>query len=421
MIINKDKMKKNGKYDYETIKRYARKDVKMMGECFRVISEEKPILVVFGNCQSVYLANILYKTNVIAQNYNIVFFPFIQNLTSEKETGFSSNYMQYISFFIYQNSSIDNKFSPLLATEESILPLLNPKAVKCSFPFVYFSGYFPQDIWNKRNYLEKNITPFGDINIQTLIEQGVNVEECERRLKDIDLYSREQLESNFNHTIAELQRREEKCDVIISDFIIENYQNECLFYTPSHPTTYLLIEVARRILKFAGISDYKIDSEGLPENDGVEMLIYESVKKKMNLMFQKDLFRFSGLIDKKRDTVLDYIKKYKQYNYPELQDQIRDDFRTIDISHMLSMNNNIVKMRSPQKLTLCGRIVHLSLYFNVINKCGIIAQIPKMYAPKLNYICPGCVVGCGGGGYGLFRLILMGISVFHAKMIGKEL
>ncbi len=397
MAENLDKYKKNGIYQYLLIRDIHQNNTKEMEKVFLEIKNEKPICVVFGNCQTFYMTRILHQTDVINTNYNIIEFPLIQDLTVEKKTGFSRDLLKHISLFIYQNVSDDNKFSPLLSTDRYILPSLDKNCLKCSFPFVYFKGYFPQYVWNRRNYLLDNYMPYGDLKIQELIEKGYPISKCVEELGDLKLFSDKELKDNLSDTISELQKRESHCDVKISDFIFENYQEKYLFYTPSHPVTDLLIEVAKRIFKHLNIQNYYIKSESLPENDGYEMLIYPSVVKKLNLKFEKRRFRYSALVSKKSDDLKGYVEKYRKYNFPELNDDVRRTFRVINVVHMLKLNTDIISERIPSKLTLCGRQLHMSLYLNLNGRSGIIAQVPEMYAPPVSYICCAGIVELGGG------------------------
>jgi len=396
MAEDLEKYKKYGVYQYLLIRDIHQNDVKEMEKIFLEIKKEKPICVVFGNCQSYYLVRILSQTDVIEAGYNIIEFPLIQDLTVEKETGFSGEILKHISLFIYQNVSDDNKFSPLLSTDRYILPALDKNCLKCSFPFSYFKGYFPQYIWNSRNYLEDSFTPYGDAKIQEFIENGYSIDMCVEKLRDLELFSGKELRDNLIDTLSELQKRESNCDIKISDYILENYQKKYLFYTPSHPVTELLIEVAERIFAYLNIQDYCITSENLPENDGYEMIIYPSVRYKLNLKFEKHRFRYSALVNGERDDFKGYVEKYKKYNFPELNDDIKRQFRTINVVNMLKLNTDIVSERSPAKLTLCGRQLHMSLYLNINGRSGMVAQIPEMYAPPASYICCAGIVGLGG-------------------------
>lgn len=394
-------VKKDGFYRYDLIKKYSNNNFEKMGKIFSGISDEKPILVVFGNCQSAYVAHILKHTDVIDSKYNIILFPFIQDMIEERETGLSKEYMKYISVFIYQNVGIKNRFSPQFASQEYVLPLLSEECWKCCIPYVYFEGYTPQFCNARRNIKidGKEIFPYGDSKIEFFFEHGFSEEKCLAKLRDVNLFSEEEILDNLTLTINELKNREKISDIKISDYIEINFKQKRLFYSPPHPTTELLIVLVNRILRKMGIEEYQINKNGLPENDCFEMFIYPSVKEKLGLSFDCNQFRFSKYVSEEREELTGYVRKYKKYCFPELQEDIYTNLRIIDISHLLQVNTNFVEERAPKRLTISGRQCHMSLYLTLKGTSGTIATLPKNYAPRYNYIGIFGVVGTNGGVY----------------------
>ena len=73
------------------------------------------------------------------------------------------------------------------------------------------------------------------------------------------------------------------------DFIVDNYKRQT-FYSPNHPTSNVLLELARRILKFIDISDTTFsDNDWLMSGDNVlnnqDVPIYPKVKEIMEMGF----------------------------------------------------------------------------------------------------------------------------------------
>ncbi len=386
-------------FDYNSVKNYAHKNVIKMGEIFKFIRKNKPIAAIYANCQSMYISALLRTNSDFNKKYIMCNFPFIQHIAEEKNNGFSEEYMKEIDLFIYQNVSVENVFGRMLATQEYVLPLLNRNAIKISIPFVYFNGYFPQYIRNRRNddvRRGEGHTPYGDEKIQTLVEKGTSTEAIVKILNDVDLFSIEELEENVENSLCELRKREEKCDVVISDIIENQYKNNYLFYSPSHPTNYCLKFLVQRILKRLCFENIDISLEGLRENDRVEMFIYPSVKNKLGLTFGKNAFAFnrnvSGLCNIKQ-----YVEKYIEYNFPEKNIDDAITFRTIDVDYMLNINKLLVTERRPKILLLNGRMCHLNLYLTIErdNPEGIIADIPSEYAPKRSILFVATAFGKG--------------------------
>lgn len=66
------------------------------------------------------------------------------------------------------------------------------------------------------------------------------------------IIDREEIMEGVRLSFSELKRREEKADIKISDYIIENYKKRQLFYSKNHPTNDVLIEYTERILQCLG-------------------------------------------------------------------------------------------------------------------------------------------------------------------------
>lgn len=391
-----------GYFKFEAVKRYTQNNAKRIGEIFAYISKYKKIAVVYGNCQSLFLARILENTDVIHREYIFCELEYIQNMKEEAENGFDAEYMKYIALFIYQNVRKDNVFSEKLATEEAVLRTLSPSALRVSVPFVYFNAYFPQYIRNVRNddtRRGEGHTPYGDGKIQELAEQGLSVRQITAQLESEDLFSEEELKENLERTSEALREREQKCDIRILDFILRHYKTEYLFYSPPHPTNVCLKEVAERILKFLGYSRYHIHMDDVPENDTVEMYIYPSVRRKLGLTFPKRKFCFHRDLGGE-DTIQEYVKKYITYNFPEFSESMNREFRTINVSHLLQVNTELVSDRRPNVLTLNGRCLHLGCYMTVMrdNPKGTIFRISQRYAPEYSYVTAVIPVGKTGEG-----------------------
>lgn len=356
---------------FEEIKKYVKKDVDKVADVFEYTSKIKKIAVVYGNCQSMYLSALLQRTK-LSEEYIFCMLPWIQNIVDEKVSGFDSRYMSKISLFVYQIAKLDNAFGENLSTD-LILPLLNENCIKVSVPFVYFNAYFPQYIKNKRNddtRRGKGHVPYGDKLIQEYLENGYGIQKTAILLGKEDLYTKEQVLENYEITIKELEKREEQCDVKILDYLVENYQNQYLFYSPSHPTNLCLIEVVNRVLEYIGMAKEELSVfEGVEENDSAEMYIYPSVKKNLGLNFERKKFcLYRDNSNTPLQSIEEYVQEYAKYCFPELNEDTLKQFRSINIAHMLQINESVVKERRAGVLVISGCAIQCSLYLTVIAK-----------------------------------------------------
>ncbi len=378
----------NNVFYYEKIKKRANANKQNMGDYFKMIALYKPILAVYGNCQSEFIANLLNKSSYIRNKYIICKFPWIQKIEDEKQTGFDINVMNQLSLFIHMHVERDNVFGEKLSTD-AFLKLLNKDCIKITIPFSYFNGYFPQYMRNYRNddlRRGEGHVPYGDKKINDYLEAGYDIDGVVTKLKSSNLFSQREILDNLNDTIQELQKREKKSDIKISDFIIENYKKRRLFYTPSHPTNYLLAEVVGRILDFLGVDRELEEYNDLPENDTYEMFIYPCVKKELELEFAADKFVLCKWQGGKKKDLKGYVEEYEKFCFPERNPYLATELRNINVSSVLELEE-ITSFRRMPVVRISGRVLHLALYLTM-NKLGkgTILKIKKEYAPKYSYI-----------------------------------
>lgn len=67
-----------------------------------------------------------------------------------------------------------------------------------------------------------------------------------------DFFTPTELQNHFDRSLETLRRKEEQCDIKVSDFILDHYQHTLLFYNPQHPTDFVLNHALQEILKHMG-------------------------------------------------------------------------------------------------------------------------------------------------------------------------
>jgi hypothetical protein len=144
---------------------------------------------------------------------------------------------------------------------------LSPKCKTISFPYIYNSS-----LWVL--ICPANID--GYIGDYPDIDKYINKEPIEKLkikgyslYKVLEMYSKGLIdfdyENRFNKCIEILKKKEELCDVKVSDFIKKNIRKHKLFFTQNHPTTCIFIHCVNQILSILGY-DHKYDEFAYPEN-----------------------------------------------------------------------------------------------------------------------------------------------------------
>lgn len=357
------------------------------------IKRLKKIAVFFGNCQIEFLENQIYKMSSFKDDYVIIRMPAVHLMgEEEKKHGLNNDLLKAVDLFIYQEVHDVQKYGELIT--ENITRCLSDTCIKLCIPNCFFKGYHPQMIKNERNtmlhpkYNEGGIVPYGDSVLQECFEANMDIDALEMYMYSDDCISKSMINDNLAFTFRELKRREQVCDITISDFIESNYKEKYLFYSPSHPANIVLHELGKRILDKLGYNtkDF-IYSENQAENNKFEVLIYPVVKKTLGLSFDKETFYFCSSLCQHRDTLLGYALKYRKYCFPELRIN-GIGYPPLDMTYNIKIDTNYVEERLSSCMTYINGTVHLALYLTALKEIPnvTIVYIPKEIAPKKTYL-----------------------------------
>lgn len=280
-------------------------------------NNRKKIITFYGNCQTLWEVMLSASSKSLTSDYFFLWLDMVHLLNEERHTGFDVNLLKLIDIFIYQHVDISEK-NPIFLSTDYILNGIREDVPRICIPNVYFNGYFPQycrNIYNRQMPDlpggENGLFPYGDINIQNLMDD-FSKDYIAQKLSDLDFYTKSQCENNVLDSINELKLREEKCDVIISDYILENYKYIRLFYTNNHPFNFVLKELLIRAYKTIDIDVKDIDVGCIRENDGREQFVYPSVVKNLNLTWavDKKVFFYNKSVKNEPSDMYDYVSAY---------------------------------------------------------------------------------------------------------------
>lgn len=357
----------------------------------------KKIAVFFGNFQMEFLETAILTYEKFCNEYIVIRMPDVNLYNDEeKRMGLNKAFLENIDLFVYQEAQDEVKYGKMIT--DNIKRDLNDDCILVCVPNVVFKGYHPQVIKNLRNvmlnskYNEGGIVPYGDSILEQCFESNMNVDVLEEYLYSNSCISEEMILDNLKDSFIQLKQCEDKCDVIISDYIENNYRKSYLFYSPLCPTNIVLHELAKRILIKLGyeVKNFEFTNNML-ENDKFELLIYPVVADVLGLEFIKETFYFCKTLWPHRDTLFGYAIKYRKYCFPELTEQ--DLYKnTYVLSYGICFEEEYVEPRLNSVLTRNGNTIHLSLYLTAkkpINN-DVILTIPQEVSPKRTYIAFAC-------------------------------
>ena len=192
-------------------------------------------IVIFTNCQGPMIWNNYLKNLDFFKNCTCKIISVLDNAPLDIESFTTCDIFLYQFTTKYMDVSISDN--------QNVLNLLKPDCIKICFPSMYI------DIWP---LYQKGSKDMGSYTVTNLKAMGYPLETL-LILYDNGLFSFD-LKNRFTKSFRYLQEREEKyCNIKLSQFILENYQNYRLFDTQFHPTGILASYAAKQICEFLKI------------------------------------------------------------------------------------------------------------------------------------------------------------------------
>lgn len=220
---------------------------------------------VIGNCQGEIIHDILKNNGDFTKVYNLIYCAVVHKITREQLLSDYESIVANLDLIIIHNISdnyrkLDDKDISIYSTTY-LKSIMKAGSQLIIVPNMYFSGYFPSACYlkDKNNLnIEKYDITYHDYNIIDRCtkypnEFDENLEYCINKWYNIHEYSRNECLSLVRKSIEHLKQRERFTDIVISDFISNNYTKRRLFNTFNHPTTYLTRKLAQRICDHLGI------------------------------------------------------------------------------------------------------------------------------------------------------------------------
>jgi hypothetical protein len=203
-------------------------------------------VVIYANCQAIgigYFLDLYLKQRGIGSKIHTDMHNYVW--INEKRQ-IDTELLNQADLFIYH--PVDSKHG--IYSSDSIMQYLKPDCIKIAFPFIYNSAFWPLLAPNACNIYGggTNIEP-----IKKLKEQGLSIDQV------LTLYKTGQIDfeyqKRFERCIQILREKETKCNVFVSDFIMENANKIKMFYIEGHPTTIMFVHCMNQIIKLLDPND----------------------------------------------------------------------------------------------------------------------------------------------------------------------
>jgi len=290
-----------------------------------IYNKNKKLAIIYGNCHTEIIEEYLSEYKSFSDK--ICFYPMPKthksNIMNFNSTSIS--FLKHCDLCIYQGFQDDAYGKDLVV--KYILSILKKDCdfIKITNVHGHAEAFFPQTITNVGK--GQDLFPYGDKNIDKLINEKKSVTEIISILKEDNIYTKKQVMDNLNYQIESLIQRQEGCDIKIVDYIEQNYTKKRLFDDLYHPTNFLLKEFARRILKQLNIYTDEFENVEIEKNlNTYKLPIYPCVAKHLNLEYKSDTGRlpyynftgeklYPGETYGKELAFDDYIREYIKYCY----------------------------------------------------------------------------------------------------------
>ena len=213
---------------------------------------------VYGNCQSTVLAACLQQVEDFKNTYEYHRIPFCHRITSDEYNKLALD-LKDIDLLITQPVSSQFRGGGFQSAHLSQLAKSS-----IGFPSLQFYGYFPslsrfkvpKLSLNKSKELNRVLSPYAPLKRDSLYHYN------EIRLMHLQKYPTALMCQKFDEvssedntfdiclqrTLNHLKQKELEFNLVpMSDYIQDNWQIRHLFYTPRHPSGYIMAELVKRI------------------------------------------------------------------------------------------------------------------------------------------------------------------------------
>jgi Polysaccharide biosynthesis enzyme WcbI len=207
--------------------------------------------VVVGNCQAKALEVTLGASRAFRDRFTLVTFPAVHEIP---EGMIPELHRAVASATVVITQLVNEDYRDGIGLGTETLASLAADATVIRWPNVYWDGYFP-DLCYLRDAEGTPILDgpghYHDRVVLTAFRDGSSPDDVCSLLADPDTPS--DAASRAAKATAELGQREERCDVLVSPFILNNYSKELLFFTMNHPSNRMLGFLAEEILRSIGV------------------------------------------------------------------------------------------------------------------------------------------------------------------------
>lgn len=275
---------------------------------------QKEMAIFWGNCQVEGLRDRLMMYPEFSRKYWI--YPMV-NISEPVRPYIPVEIFNNCRLFIYQE--VRSETNGVFYSSQYMLDNLSAHAIRIQIPNLYRKGfgffpqakYVPLDLMRETEIKFVSYSDDHDAIIEDRYSAGESEEAICYAIKYEDVFSEKDIKNNFWKYMDKIRVDDEKNDVKIYPYILENYKDRCIFIDPGHISDCVYDEYIRQISQLLKIKFDKIETAVL-KNELIYP-IYGCVKKYLELNWydiEQTIRENKFTLVEGGVTIEEYVKEY---------------------------------------------------------------------------------------------------------------
>ena len=275
----------------------------------------KKIAVIIGNCYVNPIATYLESNVHFHEEYFL--YQKISLVDKTMKYELDKAVLENCHLCMYQDLKEDNPYG-ITFSKGNIERLLLEQCKKIVFPNLVGMGkmlFIQGSVNDERNvgYGQRyGLFPYRDEVIDDLVDKGLATEEIIKYIDEKEIYTKNEIQQNFDTVVEKFVQREKYWDIKIIDYILEIYKEEIAFYDVKHPSDKIMRKITEEILKILGIRRCDLQLERV-ELSEYEMPIYKEVAEALELNYWKCDYELRQASQAKLSKVMDWKEYVREY------------------------------------------------------------------------------------------------------------
>jgi hypothetical protein len=209
-------------------------------------TEQARTVVVYGNCQAPFLAQMLASLDDLNDDYRFVF---ASNHVFPGESiarPIPDAWLRNVALVLMQHEEWDG--NPALLALKARLPVTCPVF---RYPSFFALCFWPFECPEPRGLPEPDYPwgryPLGDIIGLQIAKTGLTDELAVAAYLDLSMQKMPNMQARLQRDIDRIHQYDAQCDVKLADYVESTFRNEYLFWTSGHVSETAVAELARRV------------------------------------------------------------------------------------------------------------------------------------------------------------------------------